>query len=155
MEKIAVFPGSFDPFTLGHESIVKRAFSMFDKIYIVVGFNSQKDGFFPIEKRVEWIKKVFEHNSNVVIDTYSGLTIDYCKKVGAKYILRGLRTSADFEYERTIAQLNRAMNEEIESIFLLTVPELTPITSTIVREIVRHGGDAQKFVPFQINLSDV
>lgn len=155
MEKIAVFPGSFDPFTLGHESIVNRAFSMFDKIYIVVGFNSQKDGFFPIEKRVEWIKKVFENNPKVVIDTYSGLTIDYCKKMGAKYILRGLRTSADFEYERTIAQLNRAMNDEIESVFLLTVPELTHITSTIVREIVRYGGDAQKFVPAQINLSDV
>lgn len=155
MEKIAVFPGSFDPFTLGHESIVNRAFSMFDKIYIVVGFNSQKDGFFSIEKRVEWIKKVFENNPKVIVDTHSGLTIDYCKKVKSNFILRGLRTSADFEYERTIAQLNRAMAPEIESVFLLTLPELTPITSTIVREIVRHGGDAQKFVPKQINLSDV
>lgn len=155
MERIAVFPGSFDPFTLGHESIVNRAMAMFDKIYIVVGVNSKKDSCFTVEKRMEWINKVYEKNDKIIVESFSGLTVDFCKKVNAKYILRGLRTSADFEYERTIAQLNRAMNHDVESVFLLTIPELTPINSTIVREIIRHGGDAQKFVPKQINLSDV
>ncbi|HBF89183.1 MAG TPA: pantetheine-phosphate adenylyltransferase [Bacteroidales bacterium] len=155
MERIAVFPGSFDPFTLGHESIVNRSLSLFDKIYIVVGYNSKKEGYFTVEKRMEWINKVYKNNNRIIVDSYSGLTVDFCKRVHAKYILRGLRTSSDFEYERTIAQLNRAMAVEIESVFLLTTPELTPINSTIVREIIRHGGDAQKFVPAQIDLSDV
>lgn len=154
MEKIAVFPGSFDPFTLGHKAIITRALPMFDKIYIVVGVNSQKDGFFPVEKRLKWIQKVFKNEKKVYVDSFSGLTIEYCRNIGAKYILRGLRTSADFEYERTIAQLNRYMAPELESVFLLTDPELTPITSTIVREIIRYGGDTTKFLPEEIDLTE-
>lgn len=154
MEKIAVFPGSFDPFTLGHKAIITRAIPMFDKIYIVVGINSQKDGFFPVEKRLKWIEKVFKNEKKVYVDSFTGLTIEYCRNIGAKYILRGLRTSADFEYERTIAQLNRYMAPELESVFLLTDPELTPITSTIVREIIRYGGDTSKFLPAEIDLNE-
>jgi len=154
MEKVAVFPGSFDPFTLGHKAIVTRALPMFDKIHIVVGFNSQKDGYFPVDKRVEWIEKVFKAEKKIHVVKYTGLTIDFCRNIGAKYILRGLRTSEDFEYERTIAQLNRYMAPELESVFLLTDPELTPITSTIVREIIRYGGDTSKFLPKEINLTE-
>lgn len=154
MEKIAVFPGSFDPFTLGHEAIVKRAIDMFDKIYIVVAYNSQKEGYFPADKRVKWIKQVFPDNPKIIVEKFTGLTVDFCKQVNAKYILRGLRTSADFEYEKTIAHLNRYMALEIESVFLLTSPELTPINSTIVREIIKHGGDTSKFIPKVINLNE-
>jgi len=154
MEKIAVFPGSFDPFTIGHESIVKRALPMFDKIIIAVGFNAEKNGFFPIEKRMQWIKDVFKNEPKVTVEKYNGITVDFCKSVNAQYILRGLRTAADFEYERAIAQTNRMLNQEVESIFLLTTPEMTPINSTIVRDIVRHGGDASKFVPKEIDLKN-
>ena len=148
MTKIAVFPGSFDPITIGHESIVKRAVPMFDKIIIAIGYNSSKEGFFALEKRKEWIKRTFKDYPQISVETYEGLTIDYCKKVGAGYILRGLRTSTDFEYERTIAQNNRIISEDkIESIFLLTSPELTAINSSIIREIFHHGGETSKFVP--------
>lgn len=153
MEKTAVFPGSFDPFTVGHESIVRRALSMFDKIYISIGYNSEKKGFFPLDVRLNWIRKVFSDEPKICVESFSGLTVDYCRKIGALYILRGLRTSADFEFERAIAQLNKSMYPEIESVFLLTIPEHTPVNSTIVREVIRHGGDASKFVPAAIDLS--
>jgi len=152
MEKIAVFAGSFDPFTVGHESIVKRSLPLFDKIIIAVGTNIHKKEFFPLEKRLEMIREVMSDETKVILDHYTGLTIDFCKKVGAKYLLRGLRTSADFEFERAIAQLNKAMYPEIESVFLLTLPEHTPINSTIVRDIIRFGGDASKFIPKKIDL---
>lgn len=154
MEKIAIFPGSFDPFTLGHESLVRRGLQMFDKIIVCIGYNSNKDSFFPLEKREQWIKQIFEGDDRIIVDHYKGLTVEYCKKVGAQYILRGLRTSADFEYERAIAQINRKMNSEIESVFLLTEPEHTPITSTIVRDILRHGGDASEFLSSCFNMDD-
>jgi len=152
MEKIAVFAGSFDPFTVGHESIVKRSLPLFDKIIIAVGTNIHKKEFFSLEKRLEMIREVMSDETKVIVDHYTGLTIDFCKKVGAKYLLRGLRTSADFEFERAIAQLNKAMYPEIESVFLLTLPEHTPINSTIVRDIIRFGGDASKFIPKKIDL---
>ncbi len=147
MERIAVFPGSFDPFTIGHESIVKRALSLFDTIIIAIGTNTNKADFFPIEKRMQWIKEVFEFDEKVSVLNYNGLTIEFCQQVGAKFIIRGLRTSADFEYERAIAQVNKVMNQEVESIFILTAPEYSAITSTLVRDIIRHGGDASKFLP--------
>ena len=149
MNKIAVFPGSFDPFTIGHESVVKRASSLFDKIIVAIGYNSQKNGFFPLEKRKEIISKVFENYPNVEINTYSGMTVDFCKEVNSKYILRGLRTAADFEYERAIAQMNLSITG-IETVFLLTLPEHSPISSSIVREILRYKGDVSKFVPSSI-----
>lgn len=154
MKKIAVFPGSFDPFTIGHEGIVKRALSLFDEIIIAVGANALKKSYFSLETRKMMISKVFQNESRVKTDHYEGLTVDYCKKNGAKYILRGLRTSADFEFERAIAQVNKAMASDIESVFLLTSPEHTPINSTIVRDIIRSGGDASRFVPATINLKD-
>ncbi len=147
MEKIAIFPGSFDPFTIGHESIVRRALPMFDKIIIAIGYNSNKPGFFEIETRTKWIHDVFKNEAKILVEHYAGLTVDYCKRVGANYILRGLRTSADFEYERAIAQVNKQMYPEIESVFILTMPEHTPINSSIVRDIIRHGGDVSDFLP--------
>ncbi|NOZ47495.1 MAG: pantetheine-phosphate adenylyltransferase [Chlorobi bacterium] len=154
MNNIAVFPGSFDPFTTGHESIVKRALPLFDKIIIAIGFNTNKKDFFPLVVRENWIKKVFVTYENVEVVSFEGLTIDFCKKTGAKYLLRGLRTAMDFEYERSIAQMNKYMSSGIESVFLLTTPELTPVNSTIVRDIIRHGGDASQFLPKEINLED-
>ena len=146
-QRIALFPGSFDPFTVGHQDIVERALPMFDKIIIAIGYNSEKEGFFKLEDRMTWIKQAFVGNSKIEVTSYEGLTVDYCYKIGAKFLLRGLRTSTDFEYERAIAQMNKKMHPEIESVFLLTSPEHTPISSTIVREIIRHGGDASEFLP--------
>jgi pantetheine-phosphate adenylyltransferase len=154
MKKIAVFPGSFDPFTIGHEAIVKRALSLFDEIIIAVGANALKKSYYSLDTRKEMIAKVFCTEPKVRVDHYEGLTVDYCKKNGAKYLLRGLRTAADFEFERAIAQVNRAMASDIDSVFLLTIPEHTPINSTIVRDIIRSGGDASRFVPASINLKD-
>ncbi len=152
MKRKALFPGSFDPFTIGHLSIVNRAMPLFDKIIIAVGYNTNKKNYFSLEQRVKWIEKVFEGNSAIEVGVFEGLTVDYCITCGAEYILRGLRTSADFEYERAIAQMNRAMHPEIESVFLLTQPEHTHVTSTIVRDIIMHGGDASIFLPEQIKV---
>lgn len=147
MERIAIFPGSFDPFTVGHESIVTRALPLFDKIIIAIGYNAEKRQFFPVEKRIQWIKECFNNDPRIEVEIYGGLTVEYCKSKNAKFILRGLRTAADFEYERAIAQINKKMEYDLESIFLLTTPEHTMITSTIIRDIIRHGGDASQFVP--------
>ncbi|MBN2214430.1 MAG: pantetheine-phosphate adenylyltransferase [Bacteroidales bacterium] len=152
MEKIALFPGSFDPFTIGHESIVSRALPLFDKIIVAIGYNTDKDGFFSLDRRMTWIKMVFKGEKNIEVIKYRGLTVDLCRKVNARFILRGLRTSADFEYERAIAQMNKVMYPEIETVFLLTLPEHTHITSTVVREIIRLGGDAHAFMPEKIKL---
>ncbi len=149
MKRVAVFPGSFDPFTIGHENIVLRAVDLFDKIIIAIGYNSQKKDFYPIEKRIEWIEYLFSDCSKVSVGKYCGLTVDFAKEVDANYILRGIRTSADFEYERAIAQVNKNMSG-IESVFLLTTPEHTPVNSSIVRDIIRHNGDAGKFIPQRI-----
>jgi pantetheine-phosphate adenylyltransferase len=154
MERIAIFPGSFDPFTVGHESIVNRALPLFDKIIIMIGYNSNKRSFFPVEKRERWIQQVFKNEPQVSVQCYEGLTVDFCKKVNAGYILRGLRTSADFEFERAIAQVNKQMYPQIESVFLLTTPEHTPINSTIVRDIILHGGDASMFLPAGLNMAE-
>ena len=154
MSKIALFPGSFDPFTKGHENIIERALPLFDIIIIAIGRNSSKGGFFSLEKRLAMIEHLYRNETKVIIDHFDGLTVAYCKKKGIRYILRGLRTSSDFEYERAIAQTNRKMDPEIESVFLLTTPELTPINSTIVREIIRHGGDYSLFLPEGINPDD-
>jgi len=151
--KKAIFPGSFDPFTVGHESIVRRALDLFDEIIIAIGYNTNKPGFFSTETRMKLIEKVFENEPKVKVDNYTNLTVDYCQSVKANYILRGLRTSSDFEYERSIAQVNKQMTG-IESIFLLTIPEHTPVTSSIVRDIIRHGGDASDFLPKGICIDD-
>jgi pantetheine-phosphate adenylyltransferase len=152
-KKIALFPGSFDPFTIGHESVINRALPLFDEIIIAVGTNTKKQAYFALETRLEMIREVFSDRSNIKVAGYAGLTVDFCRKCGAQYLLRGLRTAADFEYERAIAQINKAMYPELESVFLLTLPEHTPINSTIIRDVIRHGGDASKFVPSAIDLS--
>lgn len=152
MKKIAVFPGSFDPITKGHESVIKRAIPLFDKIIVAIGENAEKKGYFTVDKRIELMKKVFKKNPEIEVTKYSGLTIDYCRKVNAGFILRGLRTSADFEFERSIGQMNKKLNENIETVFMLTTPEHTAINSSIVRDILRHGGDVSQFVPDDIDL---
>lgn len=154
MKKIAVFPGSFDPFTIGHEGIVIRGLSLFDEIIVAVGANALKKSYYPLSVRKEMIRRVFQNEPRIRVDHYEGLTVDYCRKNGAGYLLRGLRTSADFEFERAIAQVNRALIPDVESVFLLTIPEHSPINSTIVRDIIRSGGDASMFVPAAINLKD-
>jgi pantetheine-phosphate adenylyltransferase len=150
----AVFPGSFDPFTIGHESIVRRALALFDEIIISIGYNVNKKGYFSLEDRKRWIMNVFHDEPRVKVDHFEGLTIEHCKKLEANYLLRGLRTAADFEYERAIAQVNKAMYEGIETVFLLTMPEHTPVNSTIVRDIIRNGGDASKFLPKGMDIHD-
>ncbi len=154
MEKIAVFPGSFDPFTLGHESIVRRGLQIFDKIIVAIGTNTDKADYFPLETRLGWIRKVFAGEPRIEVASYNSLTVDFCKKAGARFLLRGLRTAADFEYERAIAQVNHAMEKDLEVVFLLTLPEHTFINSTLVREVIKYGGDASKFVPAAIDLKE-
>jgi pantetheine-phosphate adenylyltransferase len=147
MKRVAIFPGSFDPITKGHENILRRALPLFDEIIIAIGINNSKQNYFPMEKRKEWIRQVFADEPKVRIESYTGLTIHFCKKMNATYILRGLRTSADFEFEKSIAQNNKIMAPEIETVFILPIPELSAINSTIVRDIIRNGGDASPFVP--------
>jgi len=150
MERVAVFPGSFDPITRGHENIIRRAMLLFDKIIVAVGENAEKQSVFPIDRRVEWIRLVFLNEPAITVEKYSGLTVDFCKQRDIKFILRGLRTSADFEFERTIGQVNKVLDSRIETVFLLTSPEFTALNSSIVRDILKHGGDASQFVPDQV-----
>jgi pantetheine-phosphate adenylyltransferase len=149
---IAVFPGSFDPFTLGHGSIVKRMLPLFDQVIVGIGTNTHKNYYFPLEKRKIWIEKVFVNEKKVLVEAFSGLTIDFCRKVGAKFIVRGLRTTTDLEFEKAIAQMNKTMANDIETLFILPTPELSAINSTIIRDIVRNGGDASPFVPAGVDL---
>ncbi len=151
-DNIAVFPGSFDPFTVGHESIVLRAMNLFDKIIIGIGSNTNKTAFFSAEERLDMIRELFAGNPKIETLYYEDLTTEFCKRVGARYMLRGLRTSSDFEYEKVIAQVNQAMLPEVESIFMLTLPEHTAINSSVVREIMRYNGDVSKFVPAGIDI---
>ena len=152
MNKIAVFPGSFDPVTLGHVDIVKRALPLFDKLIIAIGSNSEKKYLFSEEKREGWLKKIFSSEKKIAVMSYDGLTVDFCNKNSAQYILRGVRTSADFEFERLIAQSNSQIAPEIETVFILSRPEYSHISSTIVRDIIRHKGDISKFVPKEIKI---
>jgi pantetheine-phosphate adenylyltransferase len=152
MKRIAVFPGSFDPITKGHESIIMRAIPLFDEIIVAIGLNVDKSAYFPIEKRLQWINKVFKDIPSVTVTGYSGLTVDFCRKSKALYILRGLRTSSDFEFERSVGQVNKKLYPDIESVFLLTLPEYASLTSSIVREVHRYGGDVSQFVPDSISL---
>jgi pantetheine-phosphate adenylyltransferase len=145
--KIAVFPGSFDPITIAHVDILKRAMPLFDKIVIGVGINSAKQGYFSPEKRKEIIESVFAGVEKIEVALYEGLTVDFCKQNGAAFIIRGVRSVGDFEYEKPIAQINQTMMPEIETVLLFSKPEYGAISSTIVRDILKHGGDVSKFLP--------
>jgi pantetheine-phosphate adenylyltransferase len=145
--KIGVFPGSFDPITIGHESVIKRALPLFDKIIVAIGNNSNKKYHFSIEKRMEMIEQAFKDEQKIEVKIFQGLTVDFCKKNNAQFIIRGLRSSTDFDFERPIAQMNKALNEHIDTVFLLTDPEMSAISSTIVRDIIVNGGDVSQFIP--------
>ena len=147
MKRIALFPGSFDPITLGHESIVRRALPLFDEVIIAIGENTQKKCMFPLDRRIKWIEDTFQGTENVRVETYNLLTVDYCKQRNAKYIIRGLRNSIDFQYEQNIALINNELNADIETVFLLTEPRYTSINSSFIREIVNFGGEASRFLP--------
>ncbi len=150
--KRAIFPGSFDPFTIGHESIVLRALKLFDEIIIAIGCNTKKTSFFSIEDRMQMIEDVFHKEPKIKIKQYDSLTVDFCKKEHANFIIRGLRTSSDFEYERSIAQMNHFMEKKIETVFLLTEAKNTPVSSTVLRELLKYGTDISKFMPESIDI---
>ncbi|MEL6972610.1 MAG: pantetheine-phosphate adenylyltransferase [Bacteroidota bacterium] len=152
MRKIAVFPGSFDPITQGHFDLVLRAMPLFDEIVVAIGVNSQKRSLFDLEQRKQWIQKVFQSYSQIKVDTFDGLTAHFCQKIGAQYLLRGLRNASDFDYEKTISQLNHIVGGGIETVFLISQPAYSHISSTIVREIIKGGGDASPFLPPGIDL---
>jgi pantetheine-phosphate adenylyltransferase len=147
MDKIAVFPGSFDPVTRGHVSLIRRALPLFTKVVVAIGENPEKKAMFPLERRMEWLKTVFSSEPRVSIATFSGLTINFCREQKAGFILRGLRTAGDLEFERSIAQMNRYMAAGVDTVFLLSEPELVPVTSSLVRDIIRNGGDVRQFIP--------
>ena len=136
----------------GHESIIHRAIPLFDKIIIALGENSEKKSYFALDQRLLWLREIFMNEPTVEIQTYSGLTVDFCRTVNANFILRGLRTSADFEFERTIGQMNKAMDPSVETVFFLASPEYASLSSSVVREIIKNKGDVSKFIPEKMKL---
>lgn len=145
--RICLFPGTFDPLTLGHVDIINRAIPLFDKIVVGVGLNSAKAPMFSPDQRLQWIKEIYKDEERVEGAVYEGLTIDFCKKIGAQFILRGIRYVSDFEYEKTIADANRTLDKNIETVFLTGEPKYTSVASTIVRDIIRNNGDSSHFLP--------
>jgi pantetheine-phosphate adenylyltransferase len=150
--KIAVFPGSFDPITVGHVDLVRRALPLFDRIIVAVGVNSTKKYLFPLEERMAWLRDVFGKYPQVEVDSFENLTARYCQRIGARYLLRGLRNASDFDYEKTISQLNHIVGEGIETVFLIAQPEYSHISSTIVRELIVGGADARQFLPEEVQI---
>ncbi|MBA2747007.1 MAG: pantetheine-phosphate adenylyltransferase [Flavisolibacter sp.] len=145
--RTALFPGTFDPVTFGHVDIIERALPLFDKLVIGIGINSSKAPMFSAELRVQWLDDLFRHEKKIASVIYEGLTVDCCKKIGAGYILRGIRYVNDFEYEKAIADMNRSLDETIETVFLTCLPKYTSVASTLVRDVLRYGGDVSQFVP--------
>lgn len=152
MKRIAVFPGSFDPITKGHENVVRRSIHLFDEIIVAIGINTSKQSMFPLEKRKLWIDQTFEDLKNVRTEIFEGLTVDYCKNNGAKFLLRGLRNGGDFEYERSIAHMNKALWSELETILLFTDTQFASVHSTVIREILKNKGDVSQFLPDRIDI---
>lgn len=148
--KRAIFPGSFDPLTLGHCEIIKKATQVFDQVIVSVGYNSEKNYMFSLEKRLNFISSEFKDNPQVLVEKYDGLTADFCKTKNIKHVVRGLRNPADFEFEKKIALFNNSL-ENIETIFFLTSPNNAFISSSMVREIIDNGGDYKKFVPESVS----
>jgi len=147
MQRICLFPGTFDPVTLGHTDIIDRALPLFDELVIGIGINSSKVPMFTVEQRVEWIREIYKHEPRIKVASYEGLTVNFCKEIKAQFILRGIRYVSDFEYEKAIADINRKMEHEVETIFLTCSPEYSTIASTLVRDVIRYKGDAAQFLP--------
>jgi pantetheine-phosphate adenylyltransferase len=147
MKRICLFPGTFDPLTLGHTDIIDRALPLFDKLVIGIGRNSNKKPMFSEKQRLKWVREIYKNNPRIEALAYDGLTVDCCKKVGANFILRGIRYVNDFEYEKAIADMNRSLDEKIETIFLTCLPQYTSVASTLVRDVLKNGGDVSQFLP--------
>jgi pantetheine-phosphate adenylyltransferase len=150
VKRIALFPGTFDPITIGHVNIIERGLPLFDEIIIGIGHNANKSTLFELEQRLAWINKIFDNIPKVSCEVYEGLTVDFCKKVDAHYIIRGLRNMADFDYEKNIAQMNKIVYPKVETIFMMCDPAYTPISSSIVRDLIRNNGDASAFLPKEV-----
>ena len=153
MSRIAVFAGSFDPFTLGHQDIARRGLELFDHLVIAIGLNAQKRPFFSTEIRLAMIRASFPDECRITVTSFAGLTIDLCRQHGAHFLLRGLRSATDFDYERTIAQANQMIAHDIETLFLLSRPEHAAITSTVVRDLLAHGHDVRGFLPAEVDIT--
>ena len=151
MQRICLFPGTFDPVTLGHTDIINRALPLFDKLYIGIGRNVNKQPMFSEQQRLDWLRGIYAGNAKVEALVYDGLTVDCCREVGAHFILRGIRYVNDFEYEKAIADMNRSIAEEVETIFLTCLPQYTSVASTLVRDVLKNGGDVSKFLPEAVN----
>jgi len=151
-KRIAVFPGSFDPITKGHEDIILRGARLFDELIVAVGENDNKNYLFDKQQRLAWIRETFRNEARVRVESYTGLTVDFCVEAGAGYMIRGLRNPADLEFEKAVAQANQKMRPDIETVFLLTQPELSCISSSIVRDVLRNGGDHRLFVPEAVRI---
>jgi pantetheine-phosphate adenylyltransferase len=146
-QRICLFPGTFDPVTFGHINIVERALPLFDKFYIGIGVNANKEPMFSAEQRKDWFNEIFKNQPQVDVIVYEGLTVDCCKKINANYVLRGIRYVNDFEYEKAIADMNRTLDENVETFFLTCLPQYTSVASTLVRDVIRNGGNVSQFVP--------
>ncbi len=146
-QRICLFPGTFDPVTFGHINIVERALPLFDKFYIGIGVNANKEPMFSAEQRKGWFNEIFKNEPKVDVIVYEGLTVDCCKKINANYVLRGIRYVNDFEYEKAIADMNRTLDENVETFFLTCLPQYTSVASTLVRDVIRNGGNVSQFVP--------
>lgn len=153
MSRIALFPGTFDPVTLGHTDIIDRSLNLFDKLYIGIGKNANKQPMFSDEQRLQWLREIYKDEPRVEALIYEGLTVECCRQVNANYILRGIRYVSDFEYEKVIADMNRSLDLNIETIFLTCSPQYTSVASTLVRDIIRHGADAGMFLPEPVRQS--
>lgn len=147
MQRIALFPGTFDPLTIGHLDIIERALPLFDKLVIGIGRNVNKAPMFSEEQRLGWIRTIYKDNPKIDGVIYDGLTVDCCRKIGATFIVRGIRYVNDFEYEKAIADMNRSLDENIETVFFTCLPQYTSVASTLVRDVIRHGGNARQFLP--------
>lgn len=154
MERICLFPGTFDPITLGHTDIIDRSLELFDKIVVGIGVNSSKTPMYPLEQRMQWIRDIYSFTPKVRVMQYEGLTINCCREVNARFILRGIRTIGDFEYEKAIADVNRMMDNNIETVFLSCTPKYSTLASSLVRDVVRYGGDASQLLPERV-LQDI
>ncbi|MEO6812397.1 MAG: pantetheine-phosphate adenylyltransferase [Ginsengibacter sp.] len=151
MKRICLFPGTFDPVTFGHTDIIDRALPLFDKLYVGLGRNSSKVPMFSEEQRLQWLNQIYKNEPRIGVLAYDGLTVDCCKEVGANFILRGIRYVNDFEYEKAIADMNRSLQNSVESVFLTCLPKYTSIASTLIRDVLRNGGDVSQFLPEVVN----